>query len=344
MSNPSAMINAMAAKVVGSAGKKSKVGGAPTAPTLLLGAAAALGAAAVANALVARRSERRRPPTGAFINIDGIRLHYLEKGAGEPIVLVHGNGVTAEDWVVSGVFDLLAQTHRVIAFDRPGFGYSERPRSRIWTAEAQAELLRSALHRLGVERSTVVGHSWGSLVAMAMALDHPTEIARLVLMSGYYRPTPRLDVPLMSGPAVPVLGDVIRYTISPLMGWLSSPLLFKQLFAPGKVTPAFKAGFPLGLALRPSQIRASAADTALMVPEAAKSMNRHDELTMPVTIMAGDGDKIVSFTHQSQALAEEIPGSRLRVFEVAGHMIHHVAPGEVAALIAAEHTPLKAAA
>lgn len=302
----------------------------PSASTLLLGTAALLGGAAIANALAARAAERRRPPRGAFVEIEGVRIHYLEKGEGEPIVLIHGNGVTAEDWVLSGVFDLLARTHRVIAFDRPGFGYTRRPRARIWTARAQAELLQAAMRRIGVERSTVVGHSWGTLVAMAMALAHPEAVSRLVLMSGYYRPTPRPDVPLLSGPAIPVLGDVMRYTVSPLLGRLIAPLLFKQLFAPGKVPPAFEAGFPLGLALRPSQIQASAAETAMMIPEAAKSMRRHGELKMPVVIMAGDGDKIVSFNHQSRALSEDIPGSRLHSFEQVGHMVHHIAPEQVA--------------
>lgn len=315
--------------------RSAKRRGPPPGVGLAVGAVAVLAAAAVANLVAAKRSERRHPPQGAFLEIDGVRLHYTDQGEGAPIVLIHGNGVTSEDWALSGLSDRLAKTHRVIAFDRPGFGYSQRPRTTIWTAKAQAELLRRALRQPGVSKPLLVGHSWGTLVAMSYALEHQDELAGVVLMSGYYRPTPRPDVPLMSGPAVPVVGDLMRFTISPLIGWLITPLVFKSLFSPSKVPVHFKAGFPTGMALRPTQIRASAADTGLMVPEAAKTVGRHGELTLPVLIIAGTGDKIVSYGHQSAKLASEVPQSRLHPIENTGHMIHHVATAEVADAILA---------
>lgn len=286
-----------------------------------------------ANTLVARRTEQRHPARGRFVEVDGVRIHYLEQGQGSPIVLIHGNGVMAEDYRLSGLLDRLAEQHRVVAFDRPGFGYSERPRSKVWTAHAQSELLFEAMRLLGIVRPVVVGHSWGTLVTMTMALDHAPELAGIVLMSGYYFPTPRLDVVTSSGPAIPVLGDAMRYTVSPLLGWLIAPLVFKQVFAPSPVTANFKAGFPVALTVRPSQIRASAGDTALMIPDAAKTAGRHQELVLPVLIIAGTDDKIVSFAHQSEQLAAQIPGSELHAVAGAGHMIHHTAPQEVAAAI-----------
>jgi pimeloyl-ACP methyl ester carboxylesterase len=88
-------------------------------------------------------------------------------------------------------------TYRVIIFDRPGFGHSERPRGRVWTAAEQAELLHKALLQLGVERPVVVGHSWGTLVALALAVRHLADIAGLALLSGYYFWTLRPDVVLV---------------------------------------------------------------------------------------------------------------------------------------------------
>ena len=111
-------------------------------------------------------------------------------------MLLHGNTVTLDDWIVSGVFDLIARSRRVVAFDRPGFGYSERPRDRSWTPGAQARLLRRACRRLGVERPVVVGHSWGRWWH-SRALQAPQEVAGLVLASGYYYPSRRLDVALV---------------------------------------------------------------------------------------------------------------------------------------------------
>ena len=231
---------------------------------VLAASAAALAAAAVYNTYRARQVERQHPPLGRFIDVDGVRLHYLERGEGPPVVLLHGNVVTAEDWVLSGVLDRVAERHRVIAFDRPGYGYSERPQGSAWTAASQAELLLRAFARLGIERPVVVGHSWGTNVALAIALADPAAVRGLVLISGYYNPTLRADALLVAPVAVPVVGDVLRYTVSPLFGAATLPLLIKGMFAPLPVPERFKEGFPHGMALRPSQIRAEAQDGATM--------------------------------------------------------------------------------
>lgn len=135
-----------------------------------LAAAAAL-AAASASAIHARvrRAEREHPPRGAFIDAGGVRLHYLDAGEGDAVVLLHGNGLTVEDWSLAGIVDDAARAYRVVAFDRPGFGYSAQPSDRVWTAQAQADVLAEALDRLGLARAVVVGHSWGTLVAIALA-------------------------------------------------------------------------------------------------------------------------------------------------------------------------------
>src|SRR6476646_1923126 len=111
----------------------------------LVVAGATLTALASTAAWVAQRAqnaESRNPPAGSFINVDDAQVHYLERGRGAPLVLLHGNTLRLEDFVASGLIERLARNYRVLAFDRPGFGYSERPRNRLWTAEAQAALLR----------------------------------------------------------------------------------------------------------------------------------------------------------------------------------------------------------
>src|SRR4051794_24020244 len=218
---------------------------------------AALGATALFTITQARAAERRTPPIGRFLEVDGVRLHYLEKGQGDPVVLIHGNGSLIQDFTVSGLVDSLSGHHRVIVFDRPGFGYSTRPRTRIWTPMAQAEVLRKALDQLGVEQAIVLGHSWGTLVAVALALQAPDLVRGLVLLSGYYFPTARLDVPSLSQPAIPVIGDVMRYTVSPLLGRLLLPRILRRVFEPAPVPERFDRLFPKGMTLRPSQLRAS---------------------------------------------------------------------------------------
>jgi pimeloyl-ACP methyl ester carboxylesterase len=281
------------------------------------------------NIYQARKAERQHPPAGRFLTVEGVRLHYLERGEGPPAVLLHGNGVTSEDFELSGVLGLAAQTHRVIAFDRPGFGYSGRPLGVVWSAAAQARLLRQALAAIALEPAVVVGHSWGTLVALALALDYPETVRNLVLLSGYYYPTLRADVALFSPPAIPVIGDVMRYTVSPPLTAAILPLMVKRIFAPLPVPDRFAKGFPAGLALRPSQIRAEAEESAMMISAASALQRRYRELRMPVTIMAGTQDRIVDHRRHAVRLSGEVPHSTLRLVPNTGHMIHYAVPGQV---------------
>lgn len=296
--------------------------------TALAGSLVGLAALGLANYAVARQTERRHPPKGTFITVDGVRLHYTDRGEGSPIVLIHGNAVMGDDWDISGVSDLLLQSHRVIIFDRPGFGYSERSHGRVWTADQQADLLHLALEKIGVERPVVVGHSWGAIVALAYTTRYQANVRGLVLLSGYYFWTVRPDVPVVAVAALPVIGYVLRYTISPLLGWLQMPLLKWQMFSPTSVPKHFRDLYSTGMALRPTQIRATAEDGALMVPGALALRGRYEGLTIPVVILAGDGDKVV-FPRGAKRLATTIQGSVLRIVAGAGHMIHHVARRQV---------------
>ena len=277
--------------------------------TIALACAAALATLAVANHVAARRAERRHPPKGSVLVVDGVRLHYSDRGEGSPVVLIHGNAVTGDDWNTSGVAELLLRTHRVIIFDRPGFGHSERPRGRMWTAAQQAELLHKALQQLGVERPVVVGHSWGTLVALALAVRHQADTAGLVLLSGYYFWTLRPDVLLVVPGALPMLGDVLRFTVSPLLGWLQMPLLKWAMFSPARVPARFQAEYSPAMALRPSQIRATSMDGALMIPDALALRQHYKDLTCRWSIIAGDGDKVV-FKRRSEAAPGQHLGQR----------------------------------
>jgi pimeloyl-ACP methyl ester carboxylesterase len=156
-----------------------------------VGAVAALAGAAAYVQKRAHEAEVDNPPKGRFVEVDEVRLHYTEQGSGEPLVLLHGNGATVEDFATSGLVDMAAQRYRVITFDRPGYGYSERPRSMIWTPEAQAALFAAAFRQLGIERPIVLGHSWGTQVAVALGLDWAQSVRSLVLLSGYYYPSVR---------------------------------------------------------------------------------------------------------------------------------------------------------
>jgi pimeloyl-ACP methyl ester carboxylesterase len=296
-----------------------------------VGVVAALAASAIVNYILAKRAERRNPPTGRFITVEGVRLHYVERGSGPPLVLLHGNGSMIQDFQSSGLIDLAARKYRVIAFDRPGFGHSERPRNTVWTPEAQAGLIAAALVRIGASEAMVFGHSWGTLVAVALALQYPRNVKALILASGYYYPTARVDVLLLSAPAVPLIGDILSHTVSPILSRLMWPFLLRKIFGPRPVPKKFK-GFPEEMAVRPSQIRAGAAESALMIPSASALRKAYRKLEMPVVIVAGAQDRFIE-SEQSTRLHRDISHSLLRCVPANGHMVHQTATAEIMSAI-----------
>jgi pimeloyl-ACP methyl ester carboxylesterase len=299
---------------------------------VLAGSAAALGATVLYNRQRARAAERMTPAMGRFLDVDGVRLHYIERGEGEPVVLIHGNGTMIQDFTVSGLVDRLASRYRVIVFDRPGYGYSSRPRQ-LWTPRAHAKLFQTALGQLGVGQAVVLGHSWGTLVAVALALEYPSLVRSLVLASGYYYPTLRADTFLFSPPAIPVIGDAMRHTISPLVARAILPGLIKQMFAPAEVPERFERLFPKELMLRPLQLRAAAEDAALMTPSVMELQHHYRELQMPITIITGADDQIADLGRQSERLHQELPQSEFIELPGLGHMVHHLTPDEVASAV-----------
>jgi pimeloyl-ACP methyl ester carboxylesterase len=301
----------------------------------LVGAAVAAAAAATPAGVEARapRAERDNPPTGKFIHVDGVRLHYERRGEGPPVVLLHGNSVFLADFHASGLIDRLARDHCVIAFDRPGFGHSSRPRDRLWTPSAQAALLRRALSGLGIEKPVIVGHSMGTMVALAMALDYPGTVDGLVLIGGYYYPTVRVDALLTAPVALPLIGDVMRYTVTALTARALLDRVVKGMFAPDDVPPGFFEAHAREMMVRPQQLRANAEDAAFMMPQARSLSRRYGELRLPLTLVAGEEDKVVGLAAHSERLHGEVPASRLVTVPGAGHMAHYRALDELVAAI-----------
>lgn len=153
----------------------------------------------------------------------------------------------------------------------------------------------------------------------------------MVLASGYYFPTARIDVPFMASPAIPLLGDLMRHTVSPLIARASWPHRLKLLFSPAPVPRYFEI-FPTWMALRPSQLRAAAEEAALLVPSTVR-MQRHygalGALDVPAVIVAGAQDRYVDPSRHSAELARRIAHRELVISPRAGHMVHHVDPRRV---------------
>ncbi len=125
-----------------------------------------------------------------YAHVEGLKLHYVIAGAGEPLLLIHGFPQTWYEW--KGVIDELAKNYTVIAPDYRGAGESDRPQTG-YDKHTMMEDLRGLVHQLGFKRLRVVGHDIGAMVAYRYAAVHPDEVRQLVLMDAPIPGTPQLD-------------------------------------------------------------------------------------------------------------------------------------------------------
>ena len=136
----------------------------------------------------------------------------------------------------------------------------------------------------------------------------------------------------MSGPAIPVLGDLLSYTIAPIISWAILPAAFRKIFAPRSVPQSFKNQFPTSLALRPKQLRAAAEESALLIPTAAQFQALYRNIQCQVRIVHGAEDQVIE-PKQSQDLHQALHRSDLRLIQNAGHMATYADTAAIATAV-----------
>jgi pimeloyl-ACP methyl ester carboxylesterase len=263
---------------------------------------------------------------GEFVTVEGVRLHYVSKGAGKPVVLLHGNAGFTHDY--STVMRQLAERgFRALAFDRPGHGLSERPETEIATVEVQARLVRGALLELGVNRPIMVGHSWGGILVLNYALHYRAEISALVLLAPASYPEPEQYSSQRTLVEIPGLGDLIIRVSGPFINWEIRRTL-ERAFSPDEV-PLEYLELATALWNRPGQIRAIIQDEADYGRTAEALSNRYGEIDLPTVIITGDADLLVNSEIHAFPLHQAIPQSKLIVLPQTGHMVPQTRPESV---------------
>jgi pimeloyl-ACP methyl ester carboxylesterase len=263
-----------------------------------------------------RITSDRLHSSSQFATVDGTRLHFLIEGTGSPVVLIHGNPGSAKDW--TRLFDPLAVRHKIVAFDRPGHGQSQRPRHGDTTVEVQASLLHDALKQFHIVRPIIVGHSWGGALALVYAITYPKEVAGLVLLAPAAYESQDDDGFLAGLPAVPVIGDAANYVLTPLLAATVVRSNLKKAFSPDPVPPGYERTV-LSEWTTPKKVKAYAQDSASLNSTLKKLSPRYSEITVPVSILTGDSDLIVSGKENAERLHAELPKSNLIVLSKTGH-------------------------
>lgn len=287
---------------------------------------------AVYSAVGAWRIEQAFPPLGKFVEIEGVKLHYVDIGEGPAVVLIHGASSTLRDFTAS-ILRPLSLNYRVIAFDRPGYGYSERPEGRWPDPALQASLIHRALQELEVEQPLIVGHSWSGSVVLAYLLAYPADATGGVLLAGSSHSW-QGGVDWTSHIAGwPVVGRLFASTIVYPIGQIVIDEAIKTVFSPNPVTSGYKKRTGAFLALRPDTFRANAEDLRELSDFLSRQSRRYKEITEPVLLITGDSDNIVPAWNHAERLVEQLPLVELIVLKNTGHAPHHSHPDQIVDLI-----------
>lgn len=264
--------------------------------------------------------EVERP--GGMIYVHGTGLHYVECGAGRPMVLVHGFlGSTVN---FHTVMERLAPHVRAVALDLPGFGYSDRPPDIDLSHTATAELLCAALDRLGIERTTVLGHSMGGLIAMRFAVAHPERVERLILVSA---PSPD-EVRRLP------LYPLVRYAlpVAFALALVNMPRLRRRLRGL-TYDPEFITDERWHAYTRPRRMRGSAQTLLKLLGDVRRDVPLDPAgVGVRTLLLWGEADTVVPLrvAHRLHAL---MPDARLEVVPQAGHLVLEEQPDLCAASI-----------
>ena len=251
-----------------------------------------------------------------FTRINGVRMHYQEAGdeSAPPLILIHG--FISSNLVWSDVFLPLAEAgFRVIAPDLPGYGYSDKPADGEYTIESQARAVLGLMDRLGIDKATIVGASYGGAVAAAIALDSPERVERLVLVGTVSSDEPKKKL-LLRISCLPIIGDIV------------TPLFLSSRWVLRKRTEEVyrRIGHPLDehkLAARHHLLATANVHRAMIRTARRWSANRIQRdaslIRQPTMLVWGDTDTHIPIS-EAFYLRDAIPNARLVVFRNCGHL------------------------
>lgn len=280
-------------------------------------------------------SHHEFPYESNFATIDGARIHYVEQGAGRPVLFVHGNPTWSYLW--RNIIPKVAETERALAIDLLGFGKSDKPAGADYSFDQHCAIVSEFIQSMGLKDVALVLHDWGGLIGMNYAIDHVENVRKVVLLSTFVAP-----VALPFASVLRLFRNSALTTLFVQRLNLFMPLVFrigvvKRSSMSDGVREQYYAPFPDYASRRsvrrwPEQIPLVPSDatyqTLERISQALPSFNR------PVLVLKADRDPILTMK-RAEWLVQTLPQARLEVIEQAGHFAQEDQPEKVAAAISA---------
>jgi 3-oxoadipate enol-lactonase len=235
----------------------------------------------------------------------GVRIAWERRGAGEPLLLIHGLGYARWGW--EPVADGLAEAHEVVLFDNRGIGESDAPTGPYAVQDLALDAV-AVLDAAGLQRAHILGTSLGGMIALQLVLDHPARVDKLVLActtpgGAGSAPMPERTVRLLAEaqglPAEIALRRFVENAFAPHPDPAQIERIMRHRIATAQSPAAWAAQ--------------ASAGTAFDV------WDRLGEIRAQTLVLTGDQDAVVD-PKNSDLLAARIPEARLEVFDGGGHL------------------------
>lgn len=254
---------------------------------------------------------RRSLPADRFVRVGDQLVHIEQAGSGEPVVLIHGFGASTYSW--RKVMPALAASHRVVAIDLNGFGYTQRPKSRAsYTREAQAKLVLGTLDALGIDRAHIVGHSYGGGLTLYLASRHPERFRTMVLVDSS-APTYANDRRSRFAALRPL--DVLFVRSVVLRPGMVRKGLLRSYYDDSLVTPELVQAYLDRLAVE----GVGGAFYGLTAPAPAGEPVELEKIAVPSLVIWGAHDLLIS-PETGRRAAARLPHAEFVLFDKSGHL------------------------
>ncbi len=260
-----------------------------------------------------------------FVEAAGVRTHVEEWGKGDPVLLIHGASSDLGVWEPT-IVPLLKDSFRLAAYDRPGMGFTDQRPADADQLDVQAKVAAGVIEQLGLKKPIVVAHSWGGAVALRLAVDRPDLVGGLVLIAPVAYEWPGGVSWHIYWSSNPLIGGFFNNVLAPPFTEAAVRAGLAAAFGPSPVPDGYFEKASSIRAVRPAAMRANSLDIVASKREIIGQQARYKEIKVPVAILTGDGDTVVSPSIHALKLAQTLSNARIDVLQGVGHLPHEASP------------------